>query len=92
MANHQPEEVEIHNQDYLREIKRMISFYQGEFVLILASCNSPILREKVVTQLRQESDYKIKELHLNKEPIATLYGTLVETFGAENEEAVMVFG
>ncbi|NET90831.1 MAG: hypothetical protein F6K45_22530 [Kamptonema sp. SIO1D9] len=92
MANHQPEEVEIHNQDSLREIKRMISFYQGEFVLILASCNSPILREKVVTQLRQESDYKIKELHLNKEPIATLYGTLVETFGAENEETVMVFG
>ncbi|MEC5030704.1 MAG: hypothetical protein SAL07_12475, partial [Oscillatoria sp. PMC 1051.18] len=92
MANHQPEEIEIRNQDSLREIKRMISFYQAEFVLILASCNSPILREKVVTQLRQESDYEIKELHLNAEPIATLYGRLVETFGAENEKAVMVFG
>ena len=51
------------NQESLRILSRAIALSEGDFSLILARCNSVTLRQKLMSQLREECPVQLRENH-----------------------------
>lgn len=75
----------------LIKLERAIALSQGQFSLILASCNHPLLRRQVVNRLRTLCPFSIQELTLH--PSAkTLFSTILTRVDGSPPSALMVFG
>ncbi|MFW6264329.1 MAG: cell division protein SepF [Cyanobacteriota bacterium] len=80
------------NERLLNRLKRTITLSQGQFSLILASCNSSILRLQIANELHKVSSVPIEELTLHP-GVNTLFTTLQTALEDEPlPSALMVFG
>ncbi|TVP61062.1 MAG: hypothetical protein EA343_15420, partial [Nodularia sp. (in: Bacteria)] len=92
MSNqHEPENLEVDNQQSLQTLVRAITLSEGEFSLILLRCNYAVLRQDMVERLRQLSPVQIREITLPTS-VKTLYTAIKEQLGDEQPPALMVFG
>ncbi|MEG4440261.1 hypothetical protein QUB47_04515 [Microcoleus sp. AT9_B5] len=79
------------NQPSLQALLRAIEYSQGQFRLILVSCNYKDLRAQIIQQLRQQCHRKIQELVLDKN-IKNLYTTIQEKVQNGQTQALIVSG
>ncbi|MDF2207549.1 hypothetical protein L1F28_01995 [Arthrospira platensis NCB002] len=88
-----PQQFESQNQRSLQRLARAISFSQGQFSLILVSCNYSYLQTKVIKQLQQKlpEAETIQNITLAPE-VTTLYTTLLERIATPTPSAIMVMG
>ncbi len=92
MSNqHEPENLEVDNQQSLQSLVRAITLSEGEFSLILLRCNYAVLRQRMVERLHQLSPVQIREITLPAS-VKTLYTAIKEQLGDEQPPALMVFG
>ncbi|NER52084.1 MAG: hypothetical protein F6J92_36675, partial [Symploca sp. SIO1A3] len=82
---------ELENDRSLKTLVRSLTRSQGKFSLILVRCNYTGLRDRILQQVREQCRMEVGELALL--PSAeTLYTTIVQDFGEQPTEAVMVLG
>lgn len=88
-----PQQFQSQNQRSLQRLARAISFSQGQFSLILVSCNYSYLQTKVIKQLREKvpEAETIQTITLAPE-VTTLYTTLLERIATPTPSAIMVMG
>ncbi|MBE9198206.1 MULTISPECIES: PD40 domain-containing protein [unclassified Nodularia (in: cyanobacteria)] len=92
MSNqHEPENLEVDNEQSLQTLVRAITLVEGEFSLILLRCNYAVLRQVMVERLHQLSPVQIREITLPTS-VKTLYTAIKEQLGDEQPPALMVFG
>ncbi len=85
------EDVQANHKRSLRRLAKAISLSQGEFSLILVSCNYPQLQEQMAKLLKEISTVEIQELVLHPS-VKTLYTTIQKTIEDRQPQALMVFG
>lgn len=91
MKNHcDAENLSGNNKRSLKRLERAIVMSQGQFSLILVSCNCSSLRLQVVNQL-QFSSVQIQELTLHPS-VSTLFTTILTALEEPLPQALMVFG
>ncbi|NER19435.1 MAG: hypothetical protein F6J96_01470 [Symploca sp. SIO1C2] len=79
------------NDRTLQTLTRSLTQSPGRFSLILVRCNYTSLRDRILTQLCEQCSIEIRQLTLS--PSAkTLYTTIVNEFGEQPTDAVMVLG
>ncbi|NEQ67280.1 MAG: hypothetical protein F6K21_17585 [Symploca sp. SIO2D2] len=79
------------NDRTLQTLTRSLTQSPGRFSLILVRCNYTSLRDRIVAQVCQQCSIEIRQLTLS--PSAkTLYTTIVNEFGEQPTDAVMVLG
>ncbi|HEY9604487.1 MAG TPA: hypothetical protein V6C85_22975, partial [Allocoleopsis sp.] len=88
---HPPQDVAADNQDALEELAWAIEASVGQFKLFLARCNYTNLRSQLVQRLRELTNLEIRVLEL-KTSERTLLARIQQELGAEQPEALMVFG
>ena len=86
-----PEAIANGNEELLSELAWTVEMSEGEFTLLLARCNYSHLRERLVKQLREQYQLKLREIRLEPS-VKTLYTTIQEALGEEKPSAVMVLG
>ncbi|MEG3983784.1 hypothetical protein QUA08_23755 [Microcoleus sp. T3B2] len=79
------------NESSLQTLSRALRMSQGQFSLILVRCNYSAMREKIVRQLREESDIEIREIVLPPS-VKTLYTTIETKLSCTHPAALMVLG
>lgn len=85
------EDLAASNKRSLRRLERAIAMSQGQFSLILVSCNQPAIRRQVVNQLQEVSAFQIQELTLHPS-VNTLFTTILTAVEEPPPSALMVFG
>ncbi len=79
------------NADSLKSLIRVIERFPGDFSLILAHCNYPLVQQYILQQLHQRCPVEIGEVIL--EPSAqTLLHTIIKSIGKKEPPALMVLG
>ncbi|NER94610.1 MAG: hypothetical protein F6J86_12345 [Symploca sp. SIO1B1] len=79
------------NDRTLQTLTRSLTQSPGRFSLILVRCNYTSLRDRILTQLCEQCSIEIRQLTLF--PSAkTLYTTIVNEFGEQPTDALMVLG
>ncbi len=79
------------NADSLKSLIRVIERFTGDFSLILAHCNYPLVQQHILQQLHQQCPVEIGEIIL--EPSAqTLFHTIIKSIGTQEPQALMVLG
>ena len=79
------------NLSSFRQLMRSITYSQGQFSLILACCNQPLIRHEVSQQLHQQCHLHLREIFLDKSA-TTLYTTIQTELGSDKPEALMIYG
>lgn len=79
------------NTNAFRQLMRSIVYSRGQFCLILACCNHPVIRQEVTQQLHQQCPFHLREILLERS-VTTLYSTIQTELGTEQPEALMVYG
>ncbi|WP_348231426.1 hypothetical protein [Funiculus sociatus] len=86
------ENVICYNKQSLTKLVKAIALSQGDFSLILVSCNNPELQEQVMERLREISEVEIQEIVLYPS-VRTLYTTIEATIEDHQQpQALMVYG
>lgn len=80
-----------HNQQQLHTLARALVKMQGSFSLLLVRCNYESLREKIVSQLKQEGSISIREFQLSPNS-QTLYGSIKTQLEPNYPPVLMVYG
>jgi len=75
----------------LSRLARAITHSQGDFSLILASCNSVYSQQQILKAFKKLYSIEIKELFLPAS-VPTLYTSVKNAIGANQPPAMMVFG
>ena len=91
VKQNRPEDAIAENNRSLNTLMRALSLSHGEFSLVLVNCNYVRLREQILSQVRQISTVKSRELML-ADSTATLYTTIQAELGNEQPDALMIFG
>ncbi|NEQ67777.1 MAG: hypothetical protein F6K21_20170 [Symploca sp. SIO2D2] len=79
------------NDRTLQTLTRSLTQSPGRFSLILVRCNYTSLRDRILTQLCEQCSIEIRQLNLSPST-KTLYTTIVNEFGEQPTDAVMVLG
>lgn len=79
------------NKRSLKRLERAIILSQGQFSLILVSCDCPSLRSQIVNQLQEHSEVQIQQLTLHPS-VSTLFTTILTALEEPLPQALMVFG
>lgn len=85
------EDVAINNKRSLRRLERSIILSQGQFSLILVSCDNLSLRMQIVNQLQEISSTPIQKLILHPS-INTLFTTILAAVEEPPPSALIVLG
>ncbi|NER28350.1 MAG: hypothetical protein F6J89_12120, partial [Symploca sp. SIO1C4] len=89
--SYRAEDVVSENERSLNTLVRSLTRFQGRFSLILVRCNYAGLRDRILQQVRERCSIQIRELIL-LESAKTLYTTIVNEFGEQPTDALMVLG
>ncbi|NEP01623.1 MAG: hypothetical protein F6K58_23795 [Symploca sp. SIO2E9] len=89
--SYRAEDVVSENERSLNTLVRSLTRFQGRFSLILVRCNYASLRDRILQQVRERCSIQIRELNL-LESAKTLYTTIVNEFGEQPTDALMVLG
>jgi len=79
------------NDRTLQTLTRSLTQSPGRFSLILVRCNYTSLRDRIVAQVCKQCSIEIRQLNLFPST-KTLYTTIVNEFGEQPTDAVMVLG
>lgn len=79
------------NEQALKCLSRTIALSQGQFTLILASCESRYLQRQIIQQLHEISPVLLQSVTVHPS-ITTIFTTLKTSLANQNPNAVMVMG
>lgn len=85
------EQIAASNKRSLRRLTRAITLSEGQFALILVSCNRTDLREQVIKRLHKLSSLEIQDVIVPPSS-QTLFTTIVKMLEGNQPEAIMVWG
>ncbi len=89
--NEKLEDFSVNNKRSLKKLERAIQMSQGQFSLILMSCNCSSMRRRMVKQLSKLGSVQIQELILHPS-VSTLFTTILTAIEEPPPQALMVFG
>jgi hypothetical protein len=86
-----PPQLKTGDRDALQELTRVLEWYEGEFAIVLARCNSARLQLRLAQQLSQSCPVRLQEIVLDRSAIA-LYATIQERLDRSFSHALSVSG
>ncbi|MGB7430388.1 MAG: hypothetical protein WA933_21555 [Microcoleaceae cyanobacterium] len=91
VQSQRPKTESTRNISAFKQLMRSITYSRGQFSLILACCNHPLMRQEISQQLHQQCQFHVREIFLERSA-TTLYSTIQTELGTEHPEALMVYG
>lgn len=92
MANHHfSQELFAQDEQAILRLVRAISLSQGQFSLILVSCNCPSRRQVLINRLQEVSSIPVQEVIVSSST-NTLFTTILRVVEVSMPQALMVYG